>query len=128
MPWTGTPSPLDLSGGAARGYAPGRRLLTSTFLTRSPLHCGWVWPVERRLVRSGLAGPLGGKVLSSLARPWGLEGLPGSVAVHGQTLAVPPGGYAWVNDRAAGDNLVMQFPRHRSVEVCGLSPAGHEEA
>ncbi len=73
-------------------------------------------------------GPIGGNLLVSLAHPWGLEGLPGSAAVQGQVITIAPGGYTWVNDRAAGDNLLLQLPRGRSVELCGLSPSGGDEA
>jgi hypothetical protein len=114
---------------------------------RGPGSCAWAQPADNdfpypfpasfRLRLAGGApsgavwvslGPAGGKVLASLARPWGLEGLPGSVAVQGQAITVPAGGHTWVNDRAAGDDLVLQLPLGRSVEVCGLSPAGGDEA
>ena len=58
-----------------------------------------------------------------LAHAWGLEGLPGGVALQGQAIDVPAGGHAWVNDTAVGDDLVLQLPARRGgVEVCGLSP------
>ena len=67
-------------------------------------------------------------MLASLARPCGLDGLPASVAVQGQAIAVPSGGSTWVNDWASGDNLVLQLPLGRSAELCGLSTSGGDEA
>jgi hypothetical protein len=69
-----------------------------------------------------------GKVLALLARPWGLEGLPGSVALQGQAINIPAGGHVWVSDRAGGDDLVLQVPAGRAIELCGLAAAGGGEA
>jgi hypothetical protein len=114
---------------------------------RGPGHCDLAVPSDIGVIRAfptsvrfgfvggGRSGSLwvslgraGGRVLASLARPWGLEGLPGSVALQGQAIAVPAGGSIWVNDWARGDDLVLQVPPGRSMEVCGLSGPGEEEA
>jgi hypothetical protein len=69
-------------------------------------------------------GKAGGTVVVFLAHPWGLEGLPGDVALQGQAIDVPAGGHAWVNDTAVGDDLVLQLPvRSLGAEICGLSPS-----
>lgn len=68
-------------------------------------------------------GNTGGTVVVFLAHPWGLEGLPGDVALQGQAIDIPAGGHAWVNDTAVGDDLVLQLPaRSAGAEICGLSP------
>ena len=41
-----------------------------------------------------------------LADAWGFEG-PRGVALQGQAIMSRPGGHAWVNDSAAGDDLVL---------------------
>jgi hypothetical protein len=66
-------------------------------------------------------GNAGGKVLASLAAPWGTEGLPGPVALEGQALEVGPRWQVWVNDSAGRDELVLQFPAGSVAEVCGLA-------
>jgi len=68
-------------------------------------------------------GRAGGKVLASLSSPWGLEGLPGRVALRGQAIGVPAGGYTWVSDTAPGDDLVLQLPAGTDAELCRLAPA-----
>lgn len=68
-------------------------------------------------------GKPGGKVLASLAAPWGITGLPGPVALEGQALQVNAGGYIWVNDSAGGEDLVLQLAAGTSAEFCGLAPA-----
>jgi hypothetical protein len=62
----------------------------------------------------------GGLVLVYLARPWGLEGLPGGAALEGQQVRVPSRGHLWLNDSVPGDDLVMQLPARSSAEVCAL--------
>ena len=106
-----------------RVLRPGSARLISIFLPSRVIEAGAHGGVGSGSVWVSL-GPIGGNLLVSFARPWGLEGLPGSAAVQGQVIIVAPGGYTWVNDRAAGDDLVLQLPRGRSVELCGLSLAG----
>jgi hypothetical protein len=67
-------------------------------------------------------GRAGGLVLIYLARPWGLEGLPGGAALEGQRVRVPAGGDIWLNDSVPGDDLVVQFPSRLPAEVCALAP------
>ncbi len=66
-----------------------------------------------------------GKVLASLAAPWGTEGLPGPVALEGEALQLGPGWKVWVNDSAGRDDLVLQLAAGTIAEFCGLagSPA-----
>jgi hypothetical protein len=107
-----------------------------------PGDCLFVAPAGRYLVRSfassvrfGPAGDAspgalwvslgarGGVVLVYLARPWGLEGLPGGTALQGPQVRVPSGGHVWLSDSVPGDDLVLQLPVHSSAEVCALSVA-----
>jgi hypothetical protein len=66
-------------------------------------------------------GSSGGKVLASLAAPWGTEGLPGPVALEGQALELNSGQQVWVNDSAGRDNLVLQLAAGSIAEFCGLA-------
>jgi hypothetical protein len=68
-------------------------------------------------------GNPGGKVLASLATPWGTEGLPGRVALEGQALQLNSGWQVWVNDSAGRDDLVLQLPAGSIAEFCGLAGA-----
>jgi hypothetical protein len=107
-----------------------------------PGHCVFVTPAGRYLARSfpssvrfgptGVAAPAafwvslgapGGVVLVYLARPWGLEGLPGGTALEGPQVRVPSGGHVWLSDSVPGDDLVLQLPVGSSAEICGLSVA-----
>jgi len=62
-----------------------------------------------------------GKVLASLAAPWGTEGLPGPVALEGEALQLGPGWKVWVNDSAGRDDLVLQLAAGSIAEFCGLA-------
>jgi hypothetical protein len=62
-----------------------------------------------------------GKVLASLATPWGTEGLPGPVALEGEALQLGPGRKVWVNDSAGRDDLVLQLAAGTIAEFCGLA-------
>ncbi len=105
-----------------------------------PGHCMFARPSGRYLVRSfptslrfGLArrsrsgalwvslGSNGGLVLIYLARPWGLDGFPGGVALEGEQVRLTSGGNIWLNDSAPGDELVVQLPARLPAEVCALS-------
>jgi len=66
-------------------------------------------------------GNAGGKVLASLAAPWGTEGLPGPDALDGQALQLGSGWQVWVNDSAGRDDLVIQLPAGSVAEFCGLA-------
>jgi len=66
-------------------------------------------------------GNAGGKVLASLATPWGTEGLPGRVALEGQALQLNSGWQVWVNDSAGRDDLVLQLSAGSVAEFCGLA-------
>jgi hypothetical protein len=66
-------------------------------------------------------GRASGKVLASLAAPWGTEGLPGPVALEGEALQVSPGWQVWVNDSAGRDDLVLQLAAGTIAEFCGLA-------
>jgi hypothetical protein len=107
-----------------------------------PGNCVFVTPAGRYLARSfpssvrfgptGVAAPAafwvslgapGGLVLVYLARPWGLEGLPGGTALEGPQVRVPSGGHVWLSDSVPGDDLVLQLPVGSSAEICGLSVA-----
>ena len=68
-------------------------------------------------------GAPGGLVLVYLARPWGLEGLPGGTALEGPQVRVPSGGHVWLSDSVPGEDLVLQLPARSSAELCGLSMA-----
>jgi hypothetical protein len=68
-------------------------------------------------------GDAGGKVLASLAAPWGTEGLPGPAALDGQALQLGSGWQVWVNDSAGRDDLVVQLPAGSVAEFCGLAGA-----
>jgi hypothetical protein len=65
-------------------------------------------------------GPYGGSVLVYLARPWGLEWLPGGAALEGQQVRVEAGGHIWLNDSVPGDDLVVQLRARTSAEVCAM--------
>ena len=66
-------------------------------------------------------GRASGKVLASLAAPWGTEGLPGPVALEGEALQLSPGWKVWVNDSAGRDDLVLQLAAGSVAEFCGLA-------
>jgi hypothetical protein len=66
-------------------------------------------------------GTTGGKVLASLAAPWGTEGLPGPDALEGQALQLNSGWQVWVNDSAGRDDLVLQLSAGSVAEFCGLA-------
>ena len=66
-------------------------------------------------------GPAGGLLLVYLARPWGLDGFPGGVALEGQQVRVPAGGGIWLNDSVPAHDLVVQLPAAAPAEVCALS-------
>ncbi len=107
------------SGPGPCSYArPGGRYLVRSF------------PPSMRFALAGVArrgalwvslGAPGGLVLVYLARPWGLEGLPGGSALEGEQVRVPSRGYTWLNDSAPGDDLVVQLPARTPAEVCALS-------
>jgi hypothetical protein len=66
-------------------------------------------------------GAPGGRVLTSLAAPWGTEGLPGPVALEGQPFVLRSGWQVWVNDSARGDDLILQLAAGSAAEFCGLA-------
>jgi hypothetical protein len=139
--WYAVP-PLALSGvgvednsfaaTAALGWPRGPGVCEWAVTTASILHREFPSSVRFGLAPGSPSGSLwlsfgraSGKVLASLAAPWGTEGLPGPVALEGEALRLSPGLKVWVNDSAGSDDLVLQLPAGTIAEFCGLagSPA-----
>ncbi|HUC13449.1 MAG TPA: hypothetical protein VMS00_03265 [Acidimicrobiales bacterium] len=117
-----------LAASAELGWPRGPGVCEWAVTTASILHRAFPSSLRFSLAPGSSSGSLwlslgraGGKVLASLAAPWGTEGLPGPVALEGEALQLGSGRQVWVNDSAGRDDLVLQLTAGSVAEFCGLA-------